>query len=35
VPMGIAPHLRNLFLSNTRAILIRLVREQAVLAATA
>ena len=35
VPMGIAPHLRDLFLSNTRAILIRLIREQAVLAATA
>jgi len=35
VPMGTAPHLREVFLSNTRAILMRLVRERAVLAATA
>lgn len=35
VPMGIAPHLRDLFLSNTRAILIRLIREPVALAATA
>lgn len=35
VPMGIALHLRDLFLSNTRAILIRLIREPVALAATA
>jgi hypothetical protein len=35
VPLGIAPHLRDLFLSNTRAILTRLVREQTAVAATA
>jgi hypothetical protein len=28
VPVGISPHLRDLFLSNTRAILGHLVREQ-------
>jgi len=35
VPVGISPHLRDLFLSNTRAILGRLVREQTGVAATA
>jgi hypothetical protein len=35
VPMGIAPHLRDLFISNTRVILIRLIREPVALAATA
>jgi len=35
VPMGVAAPVRDLFLSNTRAILIRLVREQTALAATA
>jgi hypothetical protein len=35
VPMGIASHLRDLFLSNTRTILIRLIREPVALAATA
>jgi hypothetical protein len=35
VPMGTAPHLRDLFLSNTRAILGRLGQEQTAVAATA
>jgi hypothetical protein len=35
VPLGIAPQLRDLFLSNTRAILSRLVREQTAVAAIA
>jgi hypothetical protein len=35
VPIGIAAQLRDLFLSNTRAILIRLIREEVALAATA
>jgi hypothetical protein len=35
VPLGIAPHLRDLFLSNTRAILSRLARQQSAVAATA
>jgi hypothetical protein len=35
VPLGIAPHLRDIFLSNTRAILGRLVREQTAVAAIA
>ncbi len=35
VPMGTAPHLRDLFLSNTRAILGRLGHEQTAVAATA
>jgi hypothetical protein len=35
VPMGTAPHLRDLFLSNTRAVLGRLGHEQTVVAATA
>ncbi len=35
VPMGTAPHLRDLFLSNTRAVLGRLDREQTAVAATA
>jgi hypothetical protein len=35
VPMGIALHLRDLFISNTRAILIRLIHEPVALAATA
>jgi len=35
VPVGIAPHLRDLFLSNKRAILGSLVSEQSAVAATA
>ena len=35
VPMGTAPHLRDLFLSNTRAVLGRLGQEQTAVAATA
>jgi hypothetical protein len=35
VPMGTAPHLRDLFLSNTRAVLDRLGQEQTAVAATA
>ena len=35
VPMGTAPHLRDLFLSNTRAVLGRLSHEQTAVAATA
>jgi len=35
VPMGTAPHLRDLFLSNTRAVLCRLGQEQTAVAATA
>jgi hypothetical protein len=35
VPMGTGPHLRDLFLSNTRAVLGRLGQEQTAVAATA
>jgi hypothetical protein len=35
VPMGTAPHLCDLFLSNTRAVLGRLAHEQTAVAATA
>ena len=35
VPLGVAPHLRDLFLANTRTILGRVVREQTAIAASA